>query len=163
MNSGAILDCRCVLLLRIPSEFYVFDCRDFGRVFSLGLGQSIRCHRRSYRVAASLSICFRATNLTLLGGFVSYGGVVWARDCAPVFTSCTFLNSSSQLGGAVLCDGGCRFSTVRLRSSPMCHSSVSATFIDCSFLYNRATRGGAVYGALSSSVTIKNSIFKNNR
>ena len=56
----------------------------------------------------ALTRCPRATNLTLLGGFVSYGGIAWARDCAPVFTACTFLNSSSQLGGAVLCDGGCR-------------------------------------------------------
>ncbi len=98
---------------------------------------------------------------------MSYGGVVWARDCAPVFTSCTFLNSSSQLGGAVLCDGGCRLlMALAFKSSVlfvMVHTPFSATFIDCSFLHNRATRGGAIYGALASSVTITNSIFKNNR
>ena len=119
LNSGAIFDCR-----RVWPRFYRVFCSMEGLTRG-GAGTSGACSvwvwvrvlgaaacSRLVTRRASVHRCscssLRATNLTLLGGFVSYGGIVWARDCQPVFTSCTFLNSSSQLGGAVLCDGGCR-------------------------------------------------------
>lgn len=115
MNSGAIFDCRRVWprFYRVLCSVEALTCGGAGIsaaysvwVWDRALGTAARSCLVARR--ASVNPSPRATNLTLLGGFVSYGGIVWARDCQPVFTSCTFLNSSSQLGGAVLCDGGCR-------------------------------------------------------
>jgi hypothetical protein len=114
MNSGAIFDCRCLRAQLFPTRKLCGQLRVQGLRTRVQFGsraehQATHVKPFAHLFASHSSFLPRATNLTLLGGFVSYGGVVWARDSSPIFTSCTFLNSSSQLGGAVLCDGGCRY------------------------------------------------------
>ena len=177
LNSGAILDCRRVALLLLPQSVTIAltgtsaACSAWVWVKASG-GCSLRPATRAPATHAPARCPEPPTSPFSVASspMAASCGRVTARPSSPPAPS-----STARASRAAPC---CATAAARGSPPPRCsahHLRVDtsspaqapflrrATFVDCSFLYNRATRGGAIYAALASSVTVTNSIFKNNR
>ena len=92
----------------------------------------------------------RGGNANYNSGYYSYGGGLLAVSVSPTIRNCKFVNNASAGGSS---SGG---GAVYVRSA-------SPAFINCRFVQNQASYlGGAFFGDMSSSVTLKNCLFWNN-
>jgi hypothetical protein len=103
-----------------------------------------------------------AAHETILSGDIGTANDAADNSYHVIYNSYNGLNNTAVIDGFTITGGNADGSGLDNRGGGMYNSLVSPLIVNCTFIDNQATRGGAVYNANPSTPTFTNCLFTNN-